>query len=271
MRYAGANAPYKLSFFPFPFSPNKYLWHFLAKRYMTDEYSASTEDNIIELSAQFLSGSEKKQLQLISQLVNAGEPGVKVLEEFLLSNQSLPSNIVMGKAYQALYQLESPKTQEFLQNKFPQGVLPLKSERNIDYQPIQELLAKQDFQGADTVTREKMCELAGEGAMKRKWLYFTEVEQFPITDFQTINQLWWIYSEGKFGFGVQRKIWLSVGKDFTKLWPKIAWKNGNNWTKYPDEFIWNLNAPPGHLPLLNQLRGARVITSIFSHPVWSCD
>jgi hypothetical protein len=60
-----------------------------------------------------------------------------------------------------------------------------------------------------------------------------------------------------------------MGRDFVKLWPKIGWKDGNSWTKYPRGFIWDLNAPVGHLPLLNQLRGVRVADSIFSHPVWS--
>ncbi|PLZ94121.1 hypothetical protein CI594_16205, partial [Fischerella thermalis CCMEE 5196] len=43
---------------------------------------------------------------------------------------------------------------------------------------------------------------------------------------------------------------------------------GNNWTRYPQEFTWDLSAPKGHLPLSNQLRGVRVIASIFAHPAW---
>ena len=130
-------------------------------------------------------------------------------------------------------------------------------------------MVKQQFQDADTLTRRLLCELAGEDAVQRKWLYFTEVEQFPTTDLQTINNLWQLHSEGKFGFSVQRKLWLSVGKDFNKLWPKIGWKNDNNWTQYPNQFTWDLTAPVGHLPLLNQLRGVRVTASLFSHGAWS--
>lgn len=228
--------------------------------------------------------SEKNQLQLIPKLASSGEAGLNILIDLLKPYQStsfngssdLSSNnasaslsLVVGKAYQALYQANTPYTQEFLQTYFPSGVIPLKSERNIDYQALQQYLAQQDFQSADNLTREKLCELAGEATLQRKWLYFTEVEQFPSSDLNTLNALWWIHSEGKFGFSVQRRIWLSVGKDFGKLWPKIGWKDGNNWTQYPNEFIWGLNAPQGHLPLLNQLRGVRVTASLFSHPVWS--
>ncbi|MEO0844695.1 MAG: GUN4 domain-containing protein, partial [Cyanobacteria bacterium J06643_5] len=55
---------------------------------------------------------------------------------------------------------------------------------------------------------------------------------------------------------------------FSNLWVKIGWKNGNNWTRYPKEFIWSLDAPRGHLPLSNQLRGVRTISSLLSHSVW---
>lgn len=147
--------------------------------------------------------------------------------------------------------------------------IPLISDAGIDYTPLQRLLAEQNFQAADQITLQKLCELAGPAAIQRKWLYFTEVEQFPVSDLQTINNLWLNYSEGKFGYSVQREIWLGVGKNWDKFWAKIGWKTGNNWTLYPQEFTWNLTAPKGHLPLSNQLRGVRVIASLLAHPAWT--
>ena len=113
-----------------------------------------------------------------------------------------------------------------------------------------------------------LCELAGDGAVQRQWLYFSEVEKFPSLDLHMINSLWWLHSNGNFGFSVQRQLWKAVGKDFPKLWPKIGWKTGNTWTRWPSGFTWNLSAPVGHLPLLNQLRGVRVAESLYNHPVW---
>ena len=226
-------------------------------------------EDISQLSNQFQLESPKNQLKLIPQIAATGESGRKFLMEFLSSRLSEPIDLIIGKAYQILYQADTPETQQFLQTYFPTGVVPLNSSRNIDYQPLQQLLAQQDFQGADILTLQKLCELAGEAAITRKWLYFTEVDNFPSTDLSTLDQLWLIYSEGKFGFSVQRQIWLSLGKDFSQLWYQIGWKSENNWTRYPKEFTWDLSAPRGHLPLSNQLRGVRVIASIFSHPVWS--
>ena len=239
---------------------------------MTDPTTASvTEDSehLAELRQQLRTGSEKKQLQLISELTSLGATGLEVLMEFLKEQQSTPANLVTGLAYQALYQVNAPNTIVFLQTHFPTGLVPLRSEVGIDYLPLQQRLALADFLAADRLTLEKLCELAGAAAIQRKWLYFSEVENFPITDLQTINTLWFIHSQGKFGFSVQRELWLSLGKNWEKLWPKIGWKTGNNWTRYPNEFTWDLSAPRGHLPLSNQLRGVRVIASLLSHPAWT--
>jgi hypothetical protein len=238
---------------------------------MTDQTTGSvTEDltPITELMHQLQSGSEKKQLQAIPELVKAGAAGLEVLMNFLKEHQSRPANLTLGLAYQSLYDADTPDTKAFLESHFPTGIVPLRSEADIDYLPLQQRLVEQDFLASDRVTLEKLCELAGSAAVGRKWLYFSEVENFPITDLQTINTLWFIHSQGKFGFSVQRELWLSLNKNWEKLWDKIGWKNGNNWTRYPNEFTWDLSAPRGHLPLSNQLRGVRVIASLLSHPAW---
>lgn len=238
---------------------------------ITDQIIASNTDQtsqVSELLDQFVSSAEKKQLQIILELANIGTGGLEALMSFLKQQQPTPVNLVTGLAYQTLYNANTPNTQTFLQTYFPTGIVPLQSEAGIDYIPLQQQLAAQDFLAADRLTLEKLCELAGPAAVQRKWLYFSEVETFPIADLKTINSLWLIHSQGKFGFSVQRDLWLSLGKNWDKLWQKIGWKTGNNWTRYPHEFTWDLSAPVGHLPLSNQLRGVRVIASLLSHPAW---
>lgn len=236
---------------------------------MTEPTTALDKKNDLSaLRLQLTTGSEKVQSQLLQQLATLGEAGEYVLREFLLQRRSNPPSWVDGKAYQLLYTSDSPSSKEFLKTYFPTGIVPLHSERGIDYTSLQQLLTAQDFQSADRVTLQKLCELAGPSAVQRKWLYFTDVENFTITDLHTINSLWLVYSEGKFGFSIQQEIWLSLSKNWEKLWTKIGWKTGNDWTRYPDGFTWSLTAPKGHLPLSNQLRGVRVISSLLSHPAW---
>ena len=225
--------------------------------------------NISELEYQLESGSEKKQLQVIPNLAKIGDEGVEILMEFLQKKKLDSPTIVKGKIYQVLRQIKSSKVDEFIQKNFPLGVVPINSASNIDYSHLQVKLAHQDFLEADKLTMQKLCELVGEAAIQRKWLYFSEVDSIPIPDMKTINNMWLIYSEGKFSYSVQREICFGSGKNWDKFLPKIGWKNGNTWSRYPNEFTWNLSAPKGHLPLSNLLRGVRMFASILSHPAWS--
>lgn len=219
------------------------------------------------LKEKFNQTSDKIRLSLIDEIIKQGDNGYQFLREFLL-NENTEVTPLKGLIYQTLKETNINENQEFLQSNFPQGLVKLKSEKNIDYKELSNLLIEKKYQEADTLTRVKLCELAGESAIIRKWVYFTEIERMPVTDLETIDLLWQTYSEGKFGYQIQRKLWLSLGKDYIQLWTKLKWKNGNKWTKYPQEFIWSLDAPMGHLPLSNQLRGVRVIDALFNHPAW---
>ena len=240
---------------------------------------ANTSDRVAESLARLKATPDKNLFSVIEELAT-DEAGQAALMQYLqeraqnLSRAFDPTrpatvDLVAGKVYQVLFQADSPVCADYLQIHFPMGIVPLRSEKALDYHPLQLLLAKQDFQAADQFTLQKLCELAGESAVQRKWIYFTEVDQFPAIDLQTINALWLVHSEGKFGFSIQREIWLSLGKSWDKLWSKIGWKEGINWTRYPQGFTWDLTAPKGHLPLSNQLRGVRVIASLLAHPAWT--
>ena len=233
----------------------------------------SIPTSIAELRTQLESSTLNKQLQAIKDLAATGETGVALLLDLLRDRPlespcSATDAIVMGTAYQQIRNAQIDSAMATLTDQFSSGVVPLQSERNVDYSPIQTALAEQDFEVADRLTLQKMCELAGPTAIARKWLYFTEVESFPATDLLTIDRLWLAHSEGLFGFSVQRELWLGVSKNWDSLWPKIGWRSGNIWTRYPNEFNWSLSAPRGHLPLSNQLRGVRVMASLMNHPAW---
>ncbi|MEN9227727.1 MAG: GUN4 domain-containing protein [Gloeomargarita sp. HHBFW_bins_205] len=170
--------------------------------------------------------------------------------------------VLDGCIYQLLWRSDLPAVRE----KFPQGVVPLCSSQGVNYQPLLELLLAEQWQAADTWTRQQLCQLAGvEG---RVWLYFTEVRRLPVVDLQTLDALWRLYSLGRFGFRVQRQIWLGCGRNWEKFWQAIGWYKGDTWPRYPEEFIWSVNAPAGHLPLWDQKRGVRALEALLLHPAW---
>jgi hypothetical protein len=229
----------------------------------------SDSDTLVDLRNQLQGDSLKKQLSAVHELLALGQAGIEVLTTTLVARKDQPPAILDGKIYQVLYATEQDDLRGVLAQHWPQGRLEMPSAQNIDYELLQDLLIRQEFEEADRVTLAKLCELAGPTAVKRKWVYFTEVEQFPVVDLQTIDHLWRVYSEGKFGFSVQRRLWLSLGQNWDKFWPRIGWKDDNIWTRYPGGFIWDLSAPDGHLPLSNQLRGVRMMSALMTHPAWS--
>ncbi|HIK46305.1 MAG TPA: GUN4 N-terminal ARM-like repeat domain-containing protein [Leptolyngbyaceae cyanobacterium M65_K2018_010] len=231
----------------------------------------SESGTLADLREQLAGDSLKRQLSAVHELVARGEAGTDILKATLLERQHQPPTILDGRMVQMLYATQQEDLQTFLAHHWPQGRFPMPSERGIDYGPLQHCLVAQDFQEADRLTLVKLCELAGPTAVRRKWVYFTEVDQFPSLDLQTLDRLWLAYSEGKFGFSVQRRLWLSLGQNWDKLWPRLAWKEDNIWTRYPSGFIWDLSAPDGHLPLSNQLRGVRMLAALLAHPAWQED
>jgi O-acetyl-ADP-ribose deacetylase (regulator of RNase III) len=87
------------------------------------------------------------------------------------------------------------------------------------------------------------------------WLREEDIENFPCSDLLTIDKLWVKYSEGRFGFSVQRDIWRSVGgtknapyRSFCSFGERVGWlKRDLNWLTY-SELTFNATAPVGYLP-----------------------
>ncbi|MEH2078437.1 MAG: GUN4 domain-containing protein [Nostoc sp.] len=124
----------------------------------------------------------------------------------------------------------------------------------IDYRNLQELLAQQKWQDADKETYStmlKICEREVEG-----FLDDGEIKKFPRHDLYIINKLWLQYSEARFGFSVQQRIW-QVKKDSKRFAYKVGWLASlanNEWIKY-EEYTFSLDAPKGHFPSISRLVG----------------
>ncbi|KAK9159533.1 hypothetical protein Syun_005874 [Stephania yunnanensis] len=147
----------------------------------------------------------------------------------------------------------------------------------LSYDLLEQHLAARDFRQADEETRRLLIALAGEPAQKRGYVFFSEVKFISDSDLEAIDGLWREYSDGKFGYSVQKKIWEKARKDFTKFFMKVGWMKKldteieqYNYRSFPTEFIWELDddTPEGHLPLTNALRGTQLLNSILTHPAF---
>nr|YP_009314441.1 Hypothetical protein ycf53 [Liagoropsis maxima]SCW22695.1 Hypothetical protein ycf53 [Liagoropsis maxima] len=213
-----------------------------------------------------------QQLSLVNQIYNSGCNTHNQLLSVLLSryfDDSIEVNCIDGLIFELLLKSRDDDINSMLKQNLPHGIVPLKSDIDIDYFPLQQLLVAKQFQQADKLTQVLLCNLSQLlGQHKRQWLYFTDICILPIVDLRTIDKLWQVHSEGLFGLSVQRSIWLSTNSNWEKFWTKIGWKVNNVSCRYPQEFTWNITAPAGHLPLFNQLRGVQVLAALFAHPAW---
>ncbi|HIK03470.1 MAG TPA: GUN4 domain-containing protein [Trichormus sp. M33_DOE_039] len=131
----------------------------------------------------------------------------------------------------------------------------LSSEKGIDYTRLRDLLAAKRWKEADKETYLVMIQAVG----KKGGDYFTDDEllNFPCTDLRTIDRLWVKYSNGHFGFSIQKEIYLSLGgktdgKYYNKAWMKfgdrVGWSENNSWLYYYD-LTFETSSPRGNLPL----------------------
>ncbi|MBR8840005.1 MAG: GUN4 domain-containing protein [Stigonema ocellatum SAG 48.90 = DSM 106950] len=130
----------------------------------------------------------------------------------------------------------------------------LSSDRAIDYIRLRDLLRAGNWKDADYETYLVMLKVVGR--LDGDWIRDEELLNFPCTDLHTIDSLWVKYSNGRFGFSVQKKIYLCVGgvpdgRYYKEAWEKfgdrVGWRVKENWIYYED-VIFNTTAPYGHLP-----------------------
>ncbi|MDM3859571.1 MAG: GUN4 domain-containing protein [Aphanizomenon gracile PMC644.10] len=133
-----------------------------------------------------------------------------------------------------------------------QREVELKSDAGMDYSKLRDLLKAGKWKEADEETRRVMLAVARQVIRLRD----EDIDNFPCADLRTIDQLWVKYSNGRFGFSVQKRIYQGLGgtKEYNpKIWEKFGDKVG--WRKvdikcwlYYSEITFDIKAPEGHLP-----------------------
>lgn len=138
--------------------------------------------------------------------------------------------------------------------------IELRSAKGIDYRELEKLLKAQEWRSADELTAKHMLKVANRES--QGWLDEASIKIFPCEDLRTIDQLWVHYSNSKFGFSIQKKLWLECGGKIGEydydVWKKFAAKVGwyhpqnNDWRTYT-EFMNDTknaqNALPSSLPI----------------------
>ncbi|MEM1242367.1 MAG: GUN4 domain-containing protein [Cyanobacteria bacterium P01_H01_bin.26] len=137
-------------------------------------------------------------------------------------------------------------------------------------------LKTQQWQAADQET-SLVIKAIGDRAQKG-YLNLNDIRNFPCSDLRVIDQLWVRYSDGHFGFSVQKEIYLQCGGKADYQYYEIAektlgdmvgWRENDSWTF---RIKYELDSPRGHLPFLVLFGGfgpvgfGRSAGVVLSHP-----
>ncbi|PSR19470.1 hypothetical protein C8255_02190 [filamentous cyanobacterium CCP3] len=150
----------------------------------------------------------------------------------------------------------------------------LSSEKGIDYRNLRDLLRDGKWREADEETHNTMIKAVG----KKPGNYFTsdELRNFPYIDLLTIDHLWVKYSNGQFGFSVQKQIWqecgspASNGTAWDKFCVEVGWQDAKagRYFRYEELKANPLHSPAGEFPILSVslVFVGNELVSLLSHP-----
>lgn len=225
--------------------------------------ASTTPEALLE---RFQSASLRQRRSLVVQLEQQADELRPLIADHLAALDATGDDWAAGLLIQLLVAAKDGYSDRYWAT-YPSGWLATPSAQGIDYAPLQRALILQQFEEADRLTSAMLRQLAGAEAERRGYVYYSEVPRMASADLESLDRLWVSFSRGRFGFSVQGRLLRGCNGRWEQLWPRLGWKQGSRWTRYPGSFQWSIDAPEGHMPLVNQLRGVRLMDALLQHPV----
>ncbi len=97
------------------------------------------------------------------------------------------------------------------------------SATTVDYSRLEGFMKAGQWKEADQETSTLMLKVANRE--KAGYLDSSSIQNFPCEVLSKIDRLWVKYSNGHFGFSVQKKIWNEIGKHWDRFCLKVGWQN----------------------------------------------
>ncbi len=236
----------------------------LQKQELVEAQQKETQDikQSYQSQRQKLEQSLKSKIKQLEEQLEAGQAqGTKVAAKLQLTQQELSNKeLIINQLQQQINDRKNlPRSTKITE-------IELKSEKGVDYSKLRDLLIARRWKEADQETANVM--LTAANCVSQGYLGVEDIDNFPCDDLRTIDQLWVHYSNGKFGFSVQKKIYvdeLGGTRGYNeKLWyefgDRVGWRTkglfgiGKEWKGY-DDLIFDLleTTPIGHLPWVRGL------------------
>jgi hypothetical protein len=128
-----------------------------------------------------------------------------------------------------------------IDSKLEQAIAALESTIETSlYQQLETYLKNGQWREADQETSRLMLQIVGKEA--DQWFIAEDIQNFPCEDLRAIDKLWVDYSKGKFGFSVQKKVWMACGgvsgkydsDVYKKFAYQVGWRRSGDWLSYGD-------------------------------------
>jgi GUN4-like/DnaJ domain len=127
----------------------------------------------------------------------------------------------------------------------------------LNCEKLEKLLELGKLKDADNETKRVLLELASRE--KEGWLLPDDARNISTQDILAIDRLWVKYSNGRFGFSVQSKIWRTLGCNSSDnisvqtnsentFGQYVQWRVGSRWLSPYDSFKYDFQSPQGSLP-----------------------
>ncbi|WP_427157312.1 GUN4 domain-containing protein [Aliinostoc sp. HNIBRCY26] len=195
------------------------------------ENGQQTDEDISFLRQLLLAGDRQIVSQLGKYNVNIGEGRDIHIGDRIYQTWDEP-------AIQALI--------EFIKNQFDSIPLLPKELPQKEYIHLKNLLASGRWREANDTT--KIIILKTVNREQEGWLTDDEIQNFPCQVLQIIDRLWLQYSNQRFGFSIQKRIFNECEKNPQAFGDRVGWRIQETWISSSQVFFDHSHAPEGHLP-----------------------